>query len=281
MPVTRGGLTPARIGKEGGSPYVDCMFNPSEYAVNKTSSFSPGNAVGQTTANRKFEQGQPRTLTLKLYFDTYQDGPQAEPVTKYTDTLFNLMTVEANDANQNEPPTVEFSWGEFKFKGFLKTVKVNFTLFAINGTPLRGVADITMEEKAAAAIAAQTAARGWEGNSVRKTADASITGMAAQFTGDASNYRVVAALNNIDNPLKIKNGAIIKIPTNVTASASAQASFSGSASLSASASLNASASASASFSASASASGSLNGSASASASFSASASGSVKMPRRP
>ncbi len=221
MPTTRGGLTPARLSKEGGAPFVDCMFNPAEYSISKSSNFSPGNAVGKTAPNKKFEQGQPRSLSLKLYFDTYQDGPEAEPVTKYTDTLFALMAVETH--NNKEPPTVHFTWGEFTFKGFLKTLKVSFTMFALSGTPLRATADITIEEKVAEAVAAQTAARGWEGNSVRKTADGSITGMVAQFTGDPANYRAVATLNNIDNPLKIPNGAIIKIPSSVSASVSVSA----------------------------------------------------------
>jgi hypothetical protein len=197
------------------------MFNPAEYSISKSSSFSPGNNVGKTTTKNKFEQGQPRSLSLKLYFDTYQDGPDAEPVTKYTDTLFYLMSVEAND--NKEPPTVEFSWGTFKFKGWLKSLRVNFTLFGIDGKPLRATADITMDEKPGDAPKAETAARAWEGASIRKTADGSITGMAAQFTGDPANYRVVAAVNNIDNPLKVKNGAIIKVPTSISVSASVSA----------------------------------------------------------
>lgn len=211
MAKTRGGLVPATIGKAGGSPKVDCMFNPSEYKIQKSNSYSPGNNVGKSTPDKKFQQGQPATLTLKLYFDTYQDGPDAEPVTKYTDTLFALMTIEAG--NGKEPPDVEFKWGTFTFKGRITQLGVNFTLFDYSGTPLRATADLTLTEKPGPAIAAQTAARGWEGQTVRKTADASIVGIAAKFSGSPANYRTIADLNNIDNPNKIPNGATIKVPT--------------------------------------------------------------------
>jgi hypothetical protein len=212
MAKTRGGLVPATIGKVGGSPKVDCMFNPSEYKLSKSNSYSAGNKVGKTNADKKFEQGQARQLTLKLYFDTYQDGPDAEPVTKYTDTLFALMTVEAGDGKA--PPDVEFKWGTFSFKGHMLSVNVNFTLFDFAGTPLRATADLTLDEKPGNVVQAQTAGRGWEGQTVRKTADASIVGVAAKFTGNPANYRTVAEANNIDNPNKIPNGTTLKVPTN-------------------------------------------------------------------
>lgn len=210
MPTTRGGLAPARVSKDGGSPYVDCMFNPSEYSLSKTNSMSTGNATGTTTPDRRFQQGQPRSMTLKLYFDTYQDGPAADPVTKYTDTLFYLMSVEAND--NKEPPTVEFKWGTFIFKGWIQSLKVNFTLFDIHGSPVRATADITMTEKPGDA---PTPGSNWTGTTVRKTADSSVIGVVAQFT-DPSNYRAVAAANNIDNPLKVKNGTVVKISADIS-----------------------------------------------------------------
>jgi len=212
MAVTRSGLAPASIYKDGGSPRVDCMFNPAEYSLTKANNYSPGTDVGQTTARRQFKSGDPRSLSVKLFFDTYQDGPAAEPVTKYTDNLFAMMTVEAGGTNR-EPPDIIFKWGTFEFKGRLTNVQLQFTLFNKEGTPLRATATISMIERPDVIIAAQTASRAWEGRTEMIDASKSLATIAASATGDANNWRAIAEVNNIEDPKKLKSGAVVKVAT--------------------------------------------------------------------
>jgi hypothetical protein len=213
MALTRGGLQAGHISKMGGgAPKVDFMFNPAEYTITKQNNYSPGNEVGRSSPDNKFHQGSPRTMNVKLYFDTYQDGPSAESVDKYVSALFKLMEVEEGDQDPPAPPFVEFKWGTLTFKARLTNLSVSYTLFMPDGTPVRATATVTLAEKVDEKVVLQTAGRAWEGRTVRKTADGSIIGMAAKFTSDPANYRVIAAVNNIENPLKVKNGITIQIP---------------------------------------------------------------------
>jgi hypothetical protein len=81
MPRTRGNLEAATIyevdengdPKQGGQS-VSCMFNPYEYTVSKTNTFSEESANDSNTPHAELSNSGPQTLKLKLTFDTYETG---------------------------------------------------------------------------------------------------------------------------------------------------------------------------------------------------------------
>jgi hypothetical protein len=230
MPVTRGGLAPAQIFRDDGAPpTINFMFNPESYTVTKTNNWEAGKRTGQSTTEAKFTSGAPIELSgLILWFDTYMDGPNPEPVTKYTNQLLKLMDVDTA-LSPPSPPPVKFKWGGLEFRSVMKSVAIEFTLFSKEGVPLRAKATVALQEMKPTPVAsAPDPSRAWEDASLFITrsggtkwdakAMAQVTSadrldwIAAQFSGSSDAWKAIAEANNIENPLNIKAGLSVVIP---------------------------------------------------------------------
>ncbi len=219
MVLTRGGLKPAKITKEGGAdPTINFMFNPTEYSISKTNDYSPGNKVAKDTPETKFQQGHPVELSLTIWFDTYNDGYDAEDVRKYTDPLYKLMEV---DPAKHAPPIMEFWWADTMIlRGVITSLRQKFTLFKHDGTPVRTSVDLSIKQKVKddgstdddSFSLATAAGKPWPQKVVTKTADASLWSIAAKVTGNPDFWKNIAEASNIEDPLKIKNGTSIQVP---------------------------------------------------------------------
>lgn len=224
MTVTRGGLQPATLVNTKDSTVVNFMFNPDQYTISKTIQYTPGQQTGATTAKSNFNQGNPRTMSLTLWFDTYIDGPSAVAVTAFTKPLWDMTVV---DPAKNAPPVVEFHWNQLILRAVITQMSEQFTLFKPDGTPVRSKVTVALTEKPPdnaaadpAAVAASVTAGtdsvqstiGYIASVVTMTSSLSLALIAASATGSAANWRAVADANNIDNPLKISNGVSVKIP---------------------------------------------------------------------
>ena len=69
---------------------IDCLFNPTEYSLSKSNTWSPVPMVGFNVPPTEFTGGGPTDLKLNLFFDTYEAN---EDVRTYTDKIFNLAKI--------------------------------------------------------------------------------------------------------------------------------------------------------------------------------------------
>lgn len=221
MTLTRGGLQPAQLVMvDPAGDTVNFMFNPAKYTISKAVNYSEGTgSTGRETADKKFKQGQPRTLRgLELWFDTYTDGPNAQAVTTHSSAVWDLVKLGAPGADgRPQPPIVEFRWGNLRFRAVITSINEEFTLFKADGTPLRSKVAIDLQEKpdeSATPDASNTTGSSANQHVVRTSSDAPLHTIAHSTTGDSNNYRQIAEDNNIENPRKIKNGISIKIDVN-------------------------------------------------------------------
>lgn len=222
MAKTRGELVPARIfdasedGTELGTVSIDCMFNPFEYSVSKSNTFEekPGN--GTDVPQVEFKKAGAQTLKLQLFFDTYHTG---NDVSLTTNKLWKLMEAKTNeqttqDAKQS-PPFVVFQWGVFRFVSVITNMTQKFTLFKMDGTPVRATADITFTQYTDLNdYPNQNPTSG--GGPIERvrlvTAGDRIDTIAAEVYGDATKWRLIAEYNNIGDPLALKPGIYLGIP---------------------------------------------------------------------
>lgn len=119
----------------------DVLFNPSEYSINSTAQFSKesnGSQVYQLS-------GSTKTLSLKLYFDTYE---KKEPVTKYTNNLISLIKPK-KVSNKLVQPEIKFIWGGVSLTGNMKDISISYTMFLEDGTPVRANTTISIVESKA------------------------------------------------------------------------------------------------------------------------------------
>ncbi len=222
MANTRGKLQAAQIyevdkeGEKAGGDPVFCMFNPFEYAVSKSNTFSekPGNDKDAPQA--EFSKAGAQTLKLVLLFDTYETK---EDVSRETNKLWKFMqTKEHKDGaknEKNEPPQVAFHWGVFKFVSYITNMTQKFTMFLKDGTPVRASVDVTFTQyidkddypPQNPTSGAETIERIW-----RVRAGDRMDLIAAEVYGDATKWRIIAARNTIVNPLRLLPGQELTIP---------------------------------------------------------------------
>src|SRR5690242_1459763 len=125
------------------------LFNPKEFSIQKTVQWEPHKAPGLDFPEEEFTSGNPRILSVELFFDTYE---QQTSVHEHTDQLQNYALV---DADKHRPPLVLFQWGKVKFKGVVETLNLRYTMFLNDGTACRAVATLNIEESETAAVQLQ------------------------------------------------------------------------------------------------------------------------------
>ncbi len=208
-------------GQEG--DHLICWFNPKEYSVSKTNNWTVKSRVGASLPDVQFTGGNPRELTLELFFDA-GDSPSKD-VVAVCNRLLKMMEADTKlgRGKSGRPPKVTFGWGGvISFKAVAKSLAVKFTLFKANGTPLRAVATVSFVqiENALQLTSSSSDAKrqnpttmGFAGLSSHTVRDGdSLQSIAFAVYGDATRWRTIAEANGIDDPLRLRRGAVLSIP---------------------------------------------------------------------
>jgi len=200
---------------EGGGT-IAALFNPNKLVIGKSVNWEEQKAKERDVPELQFKNGQPRTLSIDLIFDTY-DTPEAgkESVReKYTDKLFKLTMVVSD---KHRPPVCELSWGSAGvfFQGVLEKLDQQFTFFMEDGTPVRATCQCAFKEwrtnpddQRKQATQSSDIAKMW----IVKRGD-NLSSIAAKEYLDARLWRPIAEENGIDDPYDLTPGTMLLIPT--------------------------------------------------------------------
>jgi hypothetical protein len=195
---------------------VACMFRPKEYSIAKQNRWQPGEAKGRGIPQLEFKGGGSSSLTMELFFDTYEKD---EDVRKYTNQVWQLMSIDPllidPTTAKGRPPMVRFQWGPvISFKAVITNLTQKFTMFKSDGTPVRATLTVTFKEaEEMGSFPAQnptTASRPGYKTRIVKEAE-SLDWIAFEEYGDASLWRYIADVNDIENPRKINPGQVLSI----------------------------------------------------------------------
>jgi hypothetical protein len=184
------------------------LFNPGEYTLDKSNQFQSTAILGLTTPLTQFVSGNAETLTMDLFFDTFELGFD---VRIFTSRLFKLLEI---DPELHAPPRCKFIWGSFQFKATVEKITRRFTMFREDGTPVRATLNVTFKEYKT--IAEQLS--GTPRHSADRTKVRVLTGgdniwlLAEREYGDWREWRRIAEANQIDNPLSIEAGRSLIVP---------------------------------------------------------------------
>lgn len=196
-------------------PEIEVLFNPTEYRVSKSNQFAEVAIPGLAAPLLQFGHGNAQTLSMQLFFDTYD--PQAtggryeknRDVRFYTRQVTGLLGI---NAQLHAPPIIQFSWGNFVFVGVLQQADVRFNLFLSSGVPVRATVDVTVKQyydgrKETGMLQSANFAK----QHVVRPGD-TLVGIAAELYDDPAKWRPIADANNIDNPLILEPGQVLIIP---------------------------------------------------------------------
>jgi nucleoid-associated protein YgaU len=186
---------------------VSVLFNPSEYTLEKENEFASIGIPGLESPLLQFIRGGQETLSMELFFDSYE---QRRDVRDNTDQISSLLKI---DSNIKAPPVVKFIWGKLSFTSVLKRATRKFTMFLPDGTPVRATMNVTFQK-----YQTDEALEEIDSGSTDKTRiytvneGDSLWSLSARFYGSPGMWRKIADKNKFEDPLKMKSGTQIVIP---------------------------------------------------------------------
>jgi hypothetical protein len=200
--------------KATGGDEVTCKFNPHEYTVSKSNTFTEANSANtRNTPEVEFSKAGPQTLKLNLLFDTYGTD---QDVRTQTDKLWKFMVVQPQRGRSKQsPPAVAFHWGTFYFVSFITQMSQKFTLFNKDGIPVRALVDVTFTQyvdETDYPPPNPTSGGGPANRAWRVVGADRLDNIAADVYGDATKWRLIARYNDIVNPLAVQPGQYLLIP---------------------------------------------------------------------
>jgi Contractile injection system tube protein len=197
---------------------LPCQFNPSTLQLSKTSAWSAQPTRGSRRAPRpQFVGTGPEILAAKLLFDGFDSlggasKPVADAVTQLLD--WTCVPAAAYDSATPQPPTVTFRWGTgIGFTGFLRHVNVEYTMFAADGTPLRAIAEISLQRVPEDPQGTNPTSGGISGRRSALLADCDcLAAIAYREYGDPALWRGIAIANGIEDPARVPVGTRLLVP---------------------------------------------------------------------
>ncbi len=201
---------------------VECHFNPNEFSINRSNKWDPKRAAGGALPVITFGGVGPRTLSMTLIFDSYN---QQTDVTLDTNKLMGLMEVPdvSNAAGKTKRPAhVTFGWGNFQsFRAVITQISQKFTLFMADGTPVRATVQVTLQEVPKEAAQNRTTGQNptsmaFGARKVRVVQPGdTIDWLATDELGEPNAWRRLAEANNLDDPRRLRPGHRLLIPDEV------------------------------------------------------------------
>lgn len=122
------------------------MFNPNSYTVNHKLNFDPKQAPGSSGGEPEFKNKEPETFTLEFMMDATGASKSPIPI-KDQVSKFNKVTTSMN-GKTHRPNYLVVQWGTFIRECVLQSASITYTLFDMQGVPLRAKVNATFIERA-------------------------------------------------------------------------------------------------------------------------------------
>jgi nucleoid-associated protein YgaU len=189
------------------------LFNPNQISIQKTTKWELTPTAERDAPTSQFTYGEPATLTMDLFFDTYETQSD---VREHTDKVYNLTTVEGH-GDLHRPPLCRLIWGAFNFNDFqwvLQSLNQRYSLFLESGIPARATLSCTFKQWRSDEVEARLLNR--QSPDVAKSyvvvRGDTLSKIAAKEFKDPTLWRLIADANGIMNPRQIMAGQVLAIP---------------------------------------------------------------------
>jgi hypothetical protein len=185
---------------------IPVMYNPEQFSLDQGNNFAEVGIPGLNAPPVQYVRGRGRTLTMDLFFDTYEKGSD---VRDYTRKIVALLD---KDPATLAPSVLLFTMGQFNFRCVLVDAGQRFTMFARDGTPVRSVITARFHEYVEVQVEVQTGF--FIGPPmIRNVIEGdTVSGIAAKVLGDPSRWREIATANKIGDSFRLTLGHALIIP---------------------------------------------------------------------
>ncbi|MEH1771555.1 MAG: LysM peptidoglycan-binding domain-containing protein [Nostoc sp.] len=206
MALEKAFITPINGSRSG--EIIPVLFNPTEYSLETSNQFQRTAVPGTSTPVTQFVNGNTQTLTMDLFFDSYE---KQEDIRNYTKKITSLLDI---DPALHAPPVCEFHWASLNFKSTIEQITQKFTLFLDSGVPVRATLSVTFKEYRTLTEQLQTIHKESSDRTKRITVKQGdrLWQIAHREYEDSSLWRSIANANKISNPRIIAVGTELVIP---------------------------------------------------------------------
>ena len=204
----------------GGVPMMlHFKYNPEQYTIEKSAVWNRPTAPGpESTPDADYTSTNPASVSMEIFFDAFEElqGDVAHDV----ETLFTWTkpTPISRLEGDPQPPVLMFQWGSSNgltnFRGFLTSVSARYTLFRIDGTPIRATCNIRLEEQPHETARQNPTSGSRPGMRVHVVTEGeTLHSVAWSEYRQARYWRGLAAFNGIDDPMRVAPGTTLLLPS--------------------------------------------------------------------
>ena len=194
-------------------------YNPEQYTIEKSAEWNRPQAPGaESTPEPDYTSTNPTTVSMEIFFDAFEE--LQGDVTRDVETLFTWTkpTPVSRIGGTAQPPLLMFQWGSSStlsdFRGFLRSVSARFTLFRVDGTPIRATCNIRLEEVPHETARQNPTSGSRPGMRVHVlTEGETLHSVAWTEYRQARYWRGLAAFNDIDDPMRVEPGSTLLLPS--------------------------------------------------------------------
>lgn len=187
---------------------IHVLFNPTQYSLDQANTLAEIGVPGLAAPILQYVRGNGRTLSMELFFDTYE---QQEDVRDHTGRVYGLLNIRGP---LHRPPVCTFTWGAFNFDCVVERVGGRFTLFLADGTPVRATLSVTFKEFVEVEVLVRdppTESADHAKTYLVRRGD-TLASIAAKEYGDPARWRPIARANRIANPRLLAPGTRLALP---------------------------------------------------------------------
>ncbi|MFT3700178.1 MAG: hypothetical protein QM831_43935 [Kofleriaceae bacterium] len=138
---------------------IEAQYNPKEVARQATASWNshvtpPSSNAKGGDSYRFLEYGntEPRTLTVELLFDGYEQSLSIAPLVEQLENLTIPVDMRSSRASERRPQICVAVWGTQSLRCVVQSVSTKLTMFSATGEPLRATCTVTFKEADAVAM---------------------------------------------------------------------------------------------------------------------------------
>ncbi|MBW4720271.1 LysM peptidoglycan-binding domain-containing protein [Saccharothrix sp. SC076] len=210
---------PTEVGGKPGAKMstVAFQFNPGTLALQKSVEWRRLPArMASSTSLPEFVGSGPRTLSVDVFLDA--TATHDNSVEQNVEKLMVACVPTKKSIGNKKPasPWVRFEWGTAKsvsFDGVLSSLSVAYSLFDVDGKPLRATCSLSIEEAGVETAGQNPTSGSREARRAhRVVAGDSLPQLAWREYGDPNAWRVIAEANGIDDPMVLTPGAELLLP---------------------------------------------------------------------
>ena len=215
------GLEKARLVVVAGEPDDDELkfkYNPETFSFSKSAEWTepPQHTRDHQPAPPTHQRTNPASLTMEIFLDAFEEfrGDVTDDVRTLLEWTKPCPPLVKGVMN---PPLLEFRWGSSKavqgFRGYLQSVNANYTLFRMDGTPIRATCSVILIEVPDRPAGTNPSSGGRPGYRAHVVIEGETLHSVAWAEYQRADYwRAIADFNHIDDPLRVAPGTRLLLP---------------------------------------------------------------------